>query len=223
MLPDINLISNRQFKISNFEEDKIATLEANPGLRYDGKIDDLRKFSGSFYLTSSEGKLIESFGIIILIPKAYPNTFPIVISVDDKIEKTENYHIGKEGIICVEHTYVANKLAGAGLRLYDFISYYLPKYFSWVLLKQTGITENLLEWGHQDRGTIQVYETLLETTDKFAIRLFLEGFVKAKKIGRNDRCYCGSGKKLKYCHYEAAVFLKTTSKKSIAKDASLFS
>jgi hypothetical protein len=26
---------------------------------------------------------------------------------------------------------------------------------------------------------------------------------EAKKLGRNDPCWCGSGKKYKKCHYEA--------------------
>ncbi|HRN48401.1 MAG TPA: hypothetical protein PLS00_13955 [Niabella sp.] len=223
MLPDINLISNRRFKIRNFQEDKAATLEANPGLRYDGKIDKISRFSGNFYLTNPNGELIESFGIIILIPKMYPNAFPVVVSVNNKIEKTDEFHISKDGEICVEHTYVANKLANASLRLYDFINYYLPRYFSWVLLKQNGITENLQEWGHRDKGTIQVYETLLDTSDKGMIKQFLERYLSAVKIRRNDKCYCGNGRKLKQCHREAALFLKSTSKKIIEKDIALFS
>lgn len=222
MLPDINLISSRQFKIRNFEEDKIATLEANPGLRYDGQVDAFRRFSGNFYLTNPDGELIESFGVRILIAKAYPNTFPIVISTDDKIERSDEFHISKEGIICVEHTYIANKLASSEFRIFDFVNYYLPKYFSWVLLKQCGLSENLQEWGHQELGTIQLYENLLNTSDKLAIKQFLEGYLSRKKIGRNDKCYCGSGEKLKRCHWETVLFLKSTSKESITKDVSLF-
>ena len=26
--------------------------------------------------------------------------------------------------------------------------------------------------------------------------------IKANKIGRNDLCHCGSGKKYKHCHYD---------------------
>lgn len=222
MFPDINLISNRKFKIRNFEEDKIATLEANPGLRYDGIVESFRRFSGNFYLTNSEGKLIESFGIIIFIAKVYPNTFPIVFSVDEKIEKSDEFHISKEGEICLEHPYIANKLASSSLRIFDFINNYLPKYFSWVLLRQSGLTENLQEWAHQDKGTIQVYEALLDTTDRSVIKQFLEVLVGVKKIGRNDKCYCGGSRKLKYCHYEAALFLKSTPKEIIIKDISLF-
>lgn len=222
MLAGTNLISNRKFKIRNFEEDKIATLEANSGLRYDGKVNDFYKFSGNFFLKDDKGDLIESFGIILLLPKAYPNAFPIVFSTDGKIERHDDYHISKEGAICVEHTYVANKLISASLRLYDFIDYYLPKYFSWVLLKQSGITDELQEWGHQDSGTIQVYETLLNTTNRKDIKKFLENYLSVTKIGRNDKCYCGGGKKLKNCHYEVALFLKSTPKKSIEKDIALF-
>lgn len=222
MLQDINRISNRQFKIQNFEEDRIATLEANSGLRYDGQVDTFRRFSGNFYLTDSVGELIESFGIIILIPKTYPNAFPIVISSDDKIEKSDDFHISKEGEVCVEHTYIANKLASSGLRLFDFVSYYLPKYFSWVLLKQSALTEKLQEWAHQEAGTVQLYEALLCTTDKSYIKQFLENYLSIEKIRRNDKCYCGSGKKLKNCHYKTALFLSSTPKNTIAKDVQLF-
>lgn len=222
MLLDTNLISNRKFKIRNFEEDKIATLEANPGLRYEGKIDGIHKFCGNFYLTNSEGELIESFGIVICLSKKYPNCFPFLLSTDDKIDKIDDYHISKDGIICVEHTYVAMNLASASLRLFDFISYYLPRYFSWVLLKQKGLSENLEEWAHQDKGTIQVYETLLNTTDKSVIKQFLEGFLSVKKIGRNNKCYCGSRRNLKDCHYESAHFLKAIPRDTIKEDIALF-
>lgn len=222
MLPIINLTSNRNFKIRSFEEDKIATLKAHPGLRYIGKVKDLFKFSGNFYLTDPNGDLIESFEIVILIGKAYPNTFPLVCLLDDKIEKVDDYHMDKSGFICLEHTYVINALVSGGLRLYDFINYYLPKYFSWALVKKYGDAEMLQEWAHKEGGNRQVYETLLATTDKEWIKLFLENYIKAVDIRRNDLCYCANGKKLKNCHYDAALFLKGTSKKDILKDLNLF-
>lgn len=222
MLASTNLISNKKFKIRNFEEDKTATLEANSGLRYDGIVNDFYRFSGNFFLKDAKGGLIESFGIILLLPKNYPNAFPIVFSTDGKIEKSDDFHISKEGEICVEHTYVANNLVRGGLRLYDFIDYYLPKYFSWVLLKRCGLSSELEEWGHQDKGTIQLYETLLNNTDGKAIKKFLEKYLSVTKIKRNDRCYCGSGTKLKNCHYEVAFFLKSTPRKVIQMDISLF-
>lgn len=222
MLPIINLTLNRNFRIRNFEEDKIATLNAHRGLRYVGKEDDFFKFFGNFYLTDPQGGLIESFEIAILIGKNYPNTFPAVILLDDKIEKCDDYHISKEGIICFEHTYVTNALAKSGIRLFDFLNYFLPKYFSWVLVKKYGNVRNLEEWAHKENGTKQFYETILGTTDKNTVRLFLENYCKAMKIGRNDKCYCENGKKLKYCHYNAAVYLKATSKQTISKDIHLF-
>jgi hypothetical protein len=89
-------------------------------------------------------------------------------------------------------------------------------------VKKYGNTEKLQEWAHQASGTKQIYEALLDSTDKDTIRRFLEGFLKAQKISRNDRCYCGSGKKSKFCHYDSALFLKSTPKKEILMDIELF-
>lgn len=120
MLPIINLTSNRNFRIRNFEEDKIATLNAHRGLRFLGKFRNFFKFCGNFYLTNKQGELIESFEIVIGVDKSYPNTFPVVVPLDDKIEKSADYHINEDSSICFEHPYVTNFLAKGGLRLYDF-------------------------------------------------------------------------------------------------------
>ena len=122
MLPIISLTSNKRIKIRNFEEDKNATLKACPGLKYMGMDKGCFLFAGDFFLTNESYDLIESFEIRILIGSLYPNTFPIVILTGDKIEKSDDYHISKEGIICFEHTYIANELASRGLRLYDFVN-----------------------------------------------------------------------------------------------------
>lgn len=222
MLQATNLTKSRNFKIRSFEEDKIATLKAHPGLRYIGKTGKFYKFSGNFYLINPSGELIESFEIVILVEDAYPNTFPIVRLVDNKIEKTDDYHMDESGLICFEHTYVINDLISGGLRLYDFVNYFLPKYFSWALIKKYGDAVMLDEWAHKEEGNRQFYEALLGTNDKEEIKLFLKNFLDAKEIKRNDPCYCAVGKKLKHCHLEAALFLKNTSKKDISKDTSLF-
>jgi len=222
MLQITNLTSNRKLKIRNFDEDKIATLNAHPGLRYEGKIVDYYKFSGNYFLLDNVGELIESFEIAILVHKSYPNTFPIIALLDEKINRLDEYHVDEHGIVCIEHTYIANKLAKEGLRIYDFVNYYLPKYFSWALVKKSGVAVFLQEWAHHDEGTIQVYETLLEMSDKIQITYFLNNYLNVHKIGRNDKCYCGCGKKLKYCHYIAALFLKNISRKEIEKDIALF-
>jgi hypothetical protein len=222
MLPNIDLISNRELKIRSFEEDKIATLNANKGFRYIGRKKEFFKFCGNFYLTNAQNELIESFEIAILIGKKYPNTFPIVILLDEKVEKSDEYHISKDGIICFEHTYIANYLAQKGLRLYDFVNYYLPRYFSWVLVKKFGNANTLKEWEHKENGTKQFYEMLINSSDKNTIRSFLENYGNSKKIERNDECYCGNGRKLKNCHYLEALLLKATPKETIQKDLLLF-
>ena len=222
MLPVINLTANRNFRIRNFEEDKIATLNANKGLHYFGIRNDFYLFKGNYYLTNQQGFFIESFEIAILIEKNYPNAFPVVYLLDEKIEKNADNHINPNCSICFDHTYITNALAKNGLRLYDFVNYYPDKYFSWILVKQYGNAHNLQEWAHDNKGVIQFYETLLDTTDKDTIRLFLETFCRMVAISRNDKCYCGNNKKLKCCHNDAAHFLKDMPLKTIQNDIKLF-
>jgi len=222
MLPVINLTANRNFRIRNFEEDKIATLSANKGLHYIGERKASYLFRGNYYLINPQGDFIESFEIAIVIEQNYPNTFPVVFLLDDKIEKNADNHINPDCSICFDHTYVTNALAARGLRLFDFVNYYPNKYFSWILVKQYGQTHNLQEWAHDHKGKIQLYESLLETTEKDTLRLFLETYCRTKALNRNDKCYCGNGKKLKKCHFEAARFLKSTPLKNIQNDVNLF-
>lgn len=210
-----SLTLNRGFKIRNFEEDKISTLKSNPGLHFVIQNDGTYIFSGNYYLTNEEGRLIKAFNIKISLLKKYPNAVPIVYSTGDEIEKIDDYHISKDGIICFDHTYTLNKLASGGLRLYDFIEFYFPKYFSWVLLKQSGKVENLKEWAHQDDGTIQYFQELLGINDIEKISSFLECYFKIAKPSRNEKCYCGSGIKLKNCHLNAITILRATSKKEL--------
>lgn len=122
----------------------------------------------------------------------------------------------------LEYTYIANRLAVGGIRLYDFIDYYLPKYFSWALIKRYGRSEILEEWLHHDKGTVQFYQELLGTDDQNIINLFIKQYCENFKIRPNDKCYCGSGLKLKKCHYNAVMLLKATSKKVLLKDLELF-
>lgn len=227
MLRITDLTSSRKFKIKNFEEDKAATLSSNKGLHYLGKVEDefdvsFHQFKGGYYLTNDNYELIESFEISILIkassPDAYPNSFPIVFLLDDKIKKIEDNHISESGLICFEHTYICNHLAKSGLRIYDFCNYFLKKYFCWVLYKPFDKSNDLIEWQHKERGTIQFYELLLGTKNKSKIELFIDNYCNSPNINRNRQCYCGSGKKLKYCHYKLALILKSTSLDKIKED-----
>lgn len=219
----IDLTLNRDFKIRNFEEDKTATLDANPGLRFEGVVKGFQKFSGSFYLKNEQGELIESFNVVIAIEKKkYPNTFPLLFSTDNKIDRNPDYHIGDNGEVCLEHPYIINKLSSGGIRLHDFVKYYLHRYFSWVLVKKYGSAQNLLEWKHREYGTIQLYQELIGTTDNKIIHQFLKNYCERPKRYPNDSCFCGSNLKLKKCHYEAAVLLKSTPIKSLLLDVKLF-
>ncbi|MBC7524775.1 MAG: hypothetical protein H7239_10085 [Flavobacterium sp.] len=231
MLPVTNLIlrtSNK--KIKNFEDDKDSVVELNPGLRYDGVVnirnkkgvEKYKRFSGQYYLLDADKHLIESFEVVIAVDSKYPNSFPILMLCDDHFEKSLKYHMDENGGICLEHTYIANAIAAGGLRVTDFVDYYLPRYFSWALVKKFGDATGLEEWDHHEKGTIELYQILIGVSDKEVIRTFLERCLAEPKPRRNTPCYCGADAKLKDCHWKEALFLHCTSRSQIKKDVTLF-
>lgn len=70
---------------------------------------------------------------------------------------------------------------------------------------------------HEARGVSETHITravtkaqLTHKMNQLKKQMESEGFVETerKKIGRNDACPCGSGKKFKKCHMEAHNVLK---------------
>ncbi len=226
MSSTINHIFQKNRKINNLAQDIDAVVCQHPGLRDEGKFTiegkTFHKLAGQFYLVNQVGEFIESFEIVVIVDNTYPNCVPAVRLMDDKIDKNEDNHLDKFGVICLDHTYFLNALAKGGIRISDFINHYLPKYFSWALTKKFGNQSKLQEWDHEERGTVQVYEQLVGTTDKAKIKSFLENYCSRRKPYPNDKCYCGSGVNLKKCHYWEVQTLRATDLKEIKKDILLF-
>ena len=222
MYKDINLhlISKNKFK--TLKDDLTATLKKNSGLRveYSGK--DKTILKGKYYLCNNNDELIEHFDITICVGKGYPYFFPILIENSEKIERHIDNHIDDNGVACVEIDKFAKVIAKYGISIYDFIEYYVKKYFSWQLVKQNEGDENLTEWAHHSAGDIQMYMGLIGSEDSGVIFNFLLNFLANKNIGRNDKCFCGSNLKLKQCHEDLVLLFKDIGYNQIEKDINLF-
>jgi hypothetical protein len=217
---NLHLISKNKFK--TLKDDLTATLRKNSGLRveYSGK--DKTILKGKYYLCNENDELIEHFDITICVGKGYPYFFPILIENSMKIERHIDNHINENGIACVEIDKFTKVIAKYGISIFDFIEYYVKKYFSWQLVKKQEGTSNLTEWAHYAEGDIQMYMSIIGSNDQNVIYDFLSNYLLNKNIGRNDKCICGSNKKLKQCHEDLVLLLKDIGYKQIEKDINLF-
>ncbi len=59
-------------------------------------------------------------------------------------------------------------------------------------------------------------------SDRETIKSFLVNYCNERNNSRNIKCYCGSNKKLKHCHYKAILILKSTHYNIIENDILLF-
>jgi hypothetical protein len=222
MLQISSHISDRGREIKNFEEDRIAVLQANPGLKFIVCKKDLFKFQGKFYVTDERESVIDWFDIAIVFNKKYPYIFPLLFELSEKIERNDSNHIDKNGSICLEFPYIINSIEKSKIRVYDFVNHYVKKYFMWILLKKASNTDSLKEWSHKEDGKIEFYQELLGSKDNFFIKNFLTAYCSSKKHSRNLYCYCGIDKKLKFCHMPAVQMLNDTDTNEIYKDIELF-
>ena len=67
------------------------------------------------------------------------------------------------------------------------------------------------EYAHNEEGVWEALEEEFKSKDRIKIRRFLSEM--RIKRGRNDICFCGSGKKYKKCHLPRIKIIKDVSKR----------
>lgn len=218
MLKTTSHITNETRKLQRLKDDLLLTLQANPGLRFHEEQPGRLVLEGSFYVAGEKGELLDYFNILIKVGPFYPYCFPELYETAGKIERIPDNHIDGNGLACVELTYIAEHIAKRGIRIFDFVNYYVRKYFAWHVIRKHDPSIKLEEWEHSDDAKSEFYRILLKVDTIENAIPFIEQYISAEKVKRNDPCYCGSRKKLKDCHYQTALFLKEMSRNKIKND-----
>ncbi|SDD80551.1 SEC-C motif-containing protein [Algoriphagus faecimaris] len=201
-------------KKSKFEKDFVAVEEFFPKLSYFWNSKSKHWIvKGELDICDAEGDYWETFHIIIGIPQSYPHCVPIVIEKSELIPRDIDWHISKEGACCIdiEHNLIA--MSRKGINIDSFIREKVYPYFANQLFKLSEKEYAGKEYKHHFDGIIQYYiEDLnlvsIDTTIHFLERILLKSF-----IGRNNKCPCGSGKKIKNCHLDEINTIKSIGRK----------
>lgn len=166
MYKSINLPLRSKNRFKNLWEDLAATLAKHQGLRAVESKQHAVVLEGMYYLCNDKDELIEHFEVRIEVGKEYPHAFPVLYEIGGKIKRHIDWHTSEAGLTCVEIAYYEKIIAKRGISIYDFINYYVHKFFCWQLVKDYGDGKDLLEWKHHEPGNIQFYEEICQTTDR---------------------------------------------------------
>lgn len=157
---------------------------------------------GFIDIIDESGKLWDTYEILIRPSPDFPNKFPILFEIGEKIPKNGDWHIYTDGSCCL--TVPPNEVIACknGISVLTFVEDWVLPY----LANQTyrALTGNFVnEYSHGTLGLVEYYQNLLNTKDKNQIIRLLTFILDNKKPHRTNKCFCGSNQKFRHCHKKA--------------------
>lgn len=164
---------------------------------------------GGLILEALDGREIDRYAIEIQIPDDYPKSIPIVREAHGRLPSILDRHILPNGEACLFLRDERYKHYPQGSTIIDFIEGPVKNFFLWQVDYDLNKGKSSIgERGHGIKGIIEFYGEELKTSDVIIIRNFLYYLVKKEVKGHWD-CYCGSGKKMRNCHFDVLIHLKS--------------
>ncbi|SEK76200.1 SEC-C motif-containing protein [Olivibacter domesticus] len=202
-----------------FERDFIIANERFPKLKYSWHAKSkMWVISGELDICDTVGVYWGTFQIIMLVPRSYPYCVPIVIEKSQIIPRDIDWHISPEGICCLDADHELIAMSQKGININDFITDKVYTYFANQIYKLQGKQYAGAEYAHHTAGVIQYYVERLNMPSAEATLQALKNILCKKGLGRNDKCPCGSGLKLKKCHKASIETIKTFGFSKVQKD-----
>jgi hypothetical protein len=161
--------------------------------------------SGQLDVIDENNTLWETYDVSIAIPKSYPDGLPALFETGNKIPKEVDRHINSDGSCCLAPRAKAYKILADEVNLLAWLDKlaipFLANQFLWDKTHKFAGKE----FSHYSQGIVEYYKelwgqlTVKEIVDRLKI-------IVGREIGRNEKCYCGSGKKFKYCHEKISQY-----------------
>lgn len=184
-----------------------AALETFPKLSYTcGK--KLLSVDGELDICDQEGNYWGTFHIRILLSYAYPYCVPLLYEKSKVIPRNIDFHIDINGLCCVDIDHKLLVRSKHGLTIRDYLIEWVYPFLANQLYRMKEARYVGEEYAHHFEGVRQFYSEDLRLNDEAAMKM-LEAILSKVNDGRNDLCPCGSGIKLKRCHWNAYIFLKS--------------
>lgn len=184
------------------------TIKSNGGCKY---------LKGILDIKSDDGVSYGSFAIEIHSSPLFPQRYPILYEVGGDIPCSIDYHKYHDNSLCLDVEVNEIVRCRHGITVCEFIKEIaIPHLANQQHKKIYG--KYVDEYRHGIQGIADFYTELFGTTDKNIWAKGVHSVLIAPKPHRNSICYCGSGKKYKYCHYMAEQKLSLIGKQKLLED-----
>lgn len=162
--------------------------------------DGFVRVKGSIPLIHPKKGEIDRYDVLIKFPNEYPKSFPKVIETSNKIPRIPDRHVNPDNTLCLAVEPEEKVLTKNGISFKYFLDRVLVPHLARETYRDSKGVYPDGEFAHGYDGIWEYYELILNEKNKFAIIKELELIVNSKWPDRNQKCFCGSGKKFKKCH-----------------------
>lgn len=173
-------------------------------------LDGKEILKGSLEVRDKDGKHWEDYEIEIHATENFPNLFPWLFEVSDKIPKIADWHIYEDTFSCCLKILPEEILrCKQGITVTEYITEeVLPYLFNQTHRRTEGYYVNG-EYAHGSMGIYQYYSSILRTGGNIRLTISLMQYIAANyRPYRTNLCFCGNGKKFRHCHRDSFDQLK---------------
>jgi len=161
------------------------------------QVGDTWEIEGCIDVVDDEGSLWDTYNIKIIVPAKFPDQLFELQETGNKIPKGPEWH--NNDFCCLSTNAVMFSEMVGNITLLNWLDKFAhPFLANHVFKSKTGHYANE-EFEHGDAGIIQGYFKVFRTNDLSIVLEKLKLITGTKKLGRNDPCFCSSGKKYKRC------------------------
>lgn len=169
-----------------------------PKLHQPTQVGEVWNITGDIDVIDCDGYTWDTYRVKIILPSTYPNELFELQEIGGKIPKEADWH--NSNSCCLSTNAVIFSTLGDDLSLINWLEKFVhPFLANHVLRVKTGHYA-AGEFGHGTEGIIQGYEKLFGISGPKVVLQKLKQVCDFSGGRRNEKCFCGSGKKIKNCY-----------------------
>ena len=164
----------------NLDKDLNMVLEMFPKLKLFEK-DKKKSVYGEIDIFDVAGNYVDSFDIKVVVPRNYPQGFPLLFETGNKFDHVPDRHVSEDGSCCVCSLQESDLVSQKGIFIKDFFLRYVIPYLANQLYFDSEQKWVNGDYEHGVDGILQYYKELFEMNDIGEVIKLLSFFNTKKK------------------------------------------
>lgn len=176
--------------------------EKFPKLNQPLQVGEHWEINGAIDVIDDEGSSWDTFEVKIFVPENFPEELFILQETGTRIPKEEKWH--NTFSCCVSTNAIIYHTLGNDISLLNWLVKFAHPFLANYVYKREKEEYASGEFDHATPGIVQGYERLFGLTGAKEVLERLKILSSVLRLGRNDKCFCGSGKKFKTCYLKSS-------------------